>query len=425
MDGKLYFACIAFVFCICAVPSLGISELKLVHVLFAHKLYAPEQDDVEKNETSIPQILSYEHFISVETTMPESAYLNLYNLGVYLRETYNEFLGDTYMSKTVKTRTTEFVPSILSSQLVNAGLWPPLGNQTWNENLNWQPIPSDYLELKEDTLLLGSLCPKFISQMNEVLQTDEMRKTMAPYQSLFDHLSRYTKRNISTPSDVAALYATLETMADRKKILPHWANDVFPDGTMSNVTLLEYDLLSATPLQRQLNGGTLLAEIIGNSLKYERGDISRERKMMLYSGDARNIVGVLKNLDFWSPHIPEEAAALIFELHLDNDTGAYGMKTNYYTGVDGTTISLLLPNCHRTEICPLQTLIHNTFATIPENPHSLCGWFVEAAIQTETQSEESKPSDSSNNSGSTLHRETNVMFTLMLIYFTARSSFLR
>lgn len=50
--------------------------------------------------------------------------------------------------------------------------------------------------------------------------------------------------------------------------------------------------------------------------------------MMLYSGDARNIVGVLKNLDFWSPHIPEEAAALIFELHLDNDTGAYGMKVN-------------------------------------------------------------------------------------------------
>lgn len=116
--------------------------------------------------------------------------------------------------------------------------------------------------------------------------------------------------------------------ADRNEILPHWANDVFPDGTMFNVTLLEYDLLSASPLQRQLNGGTLLAEIIGNSLKYERGDISKERKMMLYSGDARNIVGVLKNLDLWSPHIPEEAAALIFELHLDNDTGIYGIKVN-------------------------------------------------------------------------------------------------
>lgn len=106
--------------------------------------------------------------------------------------------------------------------------------------------------------------------------------------------------------------------------------DVFPDGTMYNVTLLEYDLLSATPLQRQLNGGTFLGEIIGNSLKYIIGDISKERKLMLYSGDARNIVGILKNLNLWSPHLPNEAAALIFELYFDNDTNIYGMKVTFY-----------------------------------------------------------------------------------------------
>lgn len=96
---------------------------------------------------------------------------------------------------------------------------------------------------------------------------------------------------------------------------------------MYNVTLLEYDLLSVTPLQRQLNGGTLLGEIIGNSIKYVIGDIPKERKMMLYSGDARNIVGILKNLDLWSPHIPNEAAALIFELYFDNNT--YGIKVTF------------------------------------------------------------------------------------------------
>jgi len=112
--------------------------------------------------------------------------------------------------------------------------------------------------------------------------------------------------------------------------LPNWAIDVFPDGIMYNVTLLEYDLLSATPLQRQLNGGIFLGEIIGNSLKYIIGDIPKERKMMLYSGDARNIVGVLKNLDLWSPHIPNEAAALIFELYFDNVTNIYGIKVTFY-----------------------------------------------------------------------------------------------
>jgi len=95
---------------------------------------------------------------------------------------------------------------------------------------------------------------------------------------------------------------------------------------MYNVTLLEYDLLSINSLQRQLNGGTLLGEIIGNSLRYKLGHIPKERKIMLYSGDQRNIIGVLKNLDSWSPHIPNEAAALIFELYFDNDINMYGMK---------------------------------------------------------------------------------------------------
>lgn len=99
---------------------------------------------------------------------------------------------------------------------------------------------------------------------------------------------------------------------------------------MYNVSLLEYDLLSATPLQRQLNGGTLLEEIIGNSLSYSTGNMSKKRKMMLYSGDERNIIGVLKNLDLWSPHIPKEAAALIFELYFDDNINLYGMKVFYF-----------------------------------------------------------------------------------------------
>ncbi|TGZ53473.1 Uncharacterized protein DBV15_05864, partial [Temnothorax longispinosus] len=304
-----------------------------------------------------------------------SAELNIYKLGVYLREIYNDFLGNTYTPEIMKARTTEHSLSILSAQLVNAGLWPPAGNQIWIENLKWQPIPTDYLELEEDTLMLGSLCPNFISQMNQILQTTETQRMLAQYQPLFDYLTKHTERNISTPSDVALLYATLETLAERNDMLPNWAKDVFPDGSMRNVTLLEYDLLSATHLQRQLNGGIFLGEIIGNSLKYIVGDISRNRKMMVYSGDARNIVGVLKNLDLWSPHIPNEASALIFELYFDNDTGIHGMKINYYMDIDDTMITLTLPNC--TDICPLQTLINATINLIPQDSRSLCGWSTE------------------------------------------------
>lgn len=62
--------------------------------------------------------------------------------------------------------------------------------------------------------MLGTLCPNFISQLNKIPQTDEAKNTMSEYQSLFDYLSYHTKRKIVTPSDVALLYASLETMVN-------------------------------------------------------------------------------------------------------------------------------------------------------------------------------------------------------------------
>lgn len=418
--NRLRFVCVNLVLCSFIMPNLcqSVPELKLVHVLFTHKLYAPREEEAKKNETSIPEILSYNHFISAALSLPIKAHLNMYNLGVYLRERYGEFLGDIYTSDVMKMHTTENALSMISAQLVNAGLWPPVRNQIWFEGINWQPIPTEYEELKEDTLLLGSLCPNFVLQTDQVLQKTETQKITTQYQPLFEHLSQYTKRNISTPTDVALLYAALETMTDRNEILPNWAIDVFPHGAMYDVTLLEYDLLSTTSLQKQLNGGTFLKEIIGNSLQYKIGDLSKERKIILYSGNERNIVGVLKNLNLWSPHIPNEAAALIFELYFNKNTDMYGMKINYYTGIDGTMIPLTLPNC--TKICPLQTLINVTFNFIPENPQSLCGWSVNNFTD---QLEGSKKIDTSNHNGcASCHSEKLLLiFALLnLVLFAVR-----
>lgn len=72
----------------------------------------------------------------------QAAKLNMYNLGVHLREIYDEFLGDAYTYEILKMRTTEYPLSMLSAQLVNAGLWPPSKNQTWHEDMKWQPIPT-------------------------------------------------------------------------------------------------------------------------------------------------------------------------------------------------------------------------------------------------------------------------------------------
>ena len=66
----------------------------------------------------------------------------MYDLGVHLRQVYDEFLGDVYTCETMKMQTAEYPLSMMSGQLVNAGLWPPAKIQQWSVDLNWQPIPT-------------------------------------------------------------------------------------------------------------------------------------------------------------------------------------------------------------------------------------------------------------------------------------------
>lgn len=99
---------------------------------------------------------------------------------------------------------------------------------------------------------------------------------------------------------------------------------------MYNVSLMEYELLWQTPLQKQLIGGTILKEVLANSLLYIQGHIPQKRKLMMYSGNEINIVGILKGLDLWVPHIPNEAAAVIFEMYFDNVTKSHEMKVRLF-----------------------------------------------------------------------------------------------
>lgn len=110
--------------------------------------------------------------------------------------------------------------------------------------------------------------------------------------------------------------------------MPAWAQDIFPDGEMKNVTLLSYDLLGSTNLQKQLNGGSLLKKIINDSLEYEKNNGTSKRKIFTYSGEELNVIGVLQSMNLWSPHILSPASSLIFEIYYDNTTAQYTVKVS-------------------------------------------------------------------------------------------------
>lgn len=354
---------------------LGFEELKLVQIIFAHKQYVSLEDVTQNNWTMLFNNNSY-RYIKLTDDMPKTAKINMFNLGTYLRQRYDQFLGDNFTSEVMRVRTTEFGLSKISAQLVNAGLWPPSDSQKWSDELNWQPIPFEYLRMQKDMLLLGMLCPRF--NLEETNGEIDMEKAILHHGPLFDYISNHTGTKVTKPSDIEYLYNILETRVAYNLSIPEWADGIFPDGEMYNVTLLQYDLLLKTKIQKQLGGGTFLKEIIINALEYIRGNMTEERKIMMYSGDSRNIVGILKAMNMWSPHIPSEATSLIFELYLNNNTKTYGIKINYYTGIYEENIRLILPKC--SEICPLDAFSNIVFNSIPIDEELLCEWTNESYL---------------------------------------------
>lgn len=72
-----------------------------------------------------------------------------------MRKRYGSFLGDVYTPSILDAVSTELNRTKMSLELVLAGLFPPKGTLLeWEKELNWQPIPYNYLKFEEDHVLL-------------------------------------------------------------------------------------------------------------------------------------------------------------------------------------------------------------------------------------------------------------------------------
>lgn len=107
--------------------------------------------------------------------------------------------------------------------------------------------------------------------------------------------------------------------------LPAWAEELYPDKLL-DATFLSYDQSAETKRQMQLNGGTLLQKIISNSMAHEKNNGTSKLKIFMYSAEERTLIGLLKIMNSWSPHILSPAAALLFEVYADSVTNKYAIK---------------------------------------------------------------------------------------------------
>lgn len=91
-----------------------------------------------------------------------------------------------------------------------AGLYPPKGQQIWQSNFTWQPIPVHTIPIDGDYLLYPDTpCPRFTQLHNEYLQSFQIKYIMQKYRYFINFLQKHSGVQNITLKDVALIYDTL------------------------------------------------------------------------------------------------------------------------------------------------------------------------------------------------------------------------
>ena len=289
-----------------------------------------------------------------------------YKLGQFFRERYDEFLSPTYSKETIWFRADEVDRVVMTGELVAAGMYPPYGEQKWNPDLNWQPIPVWAPPMSTDYLYNGMFCKNFKKWRTDVEKTDpDVIKHEKENKDVYDYLSQHTGGNI-TQHSTFSLRQLLHAQRDIGLKLPKWTKSVFPNGKLDELAAYDVLIRTRTLKLKQLLGGVWIREWLRTVDNYLNKNDTR--KAFMYAAHELTIAPILVVLDNYDNQIPSYCAALMFELHEDNN--------DYYVQVlyrnEGDIRVLKIPGCDD-KMCPLDTFRNFVAPVIAEDPVALCG----------------------------------------------------
>ncbi|XP_031365171.1 venom acid phosphatase Acph-1-like isoform X3 [Apis dorsata] len=349
-----------FIVCLlCCRASLA--ELKLVQTIFRHGNKMPSNINFYPNDPYI----NYTYEPAGEGGLTNVGKMTMYKVGQFFRERYEDFLGEIYTKENILFRSDEVDRTVMSGQLVAAGLYPPSKEQRWNPDLNWQPIPVWTIPRTIDCLYNTQFSPRFDMLRNIVEETDkDVIQFEKDNRDVYKYLSEHTGGNI-TQSKVFSLYQHLFDQNNIGLELPEWTKSVFPHGKLDELAIYDILIRTRTLESKQISGGIWIREWLNHVDDY----ISKKdrRKAFMYAAHDLNIACILSALGNFNNEIPYYGNSLMFELHKDDN--------EYYVQVlykDKDNIRVLkFPNCDK--MCPLNEFKKFVEPLISINMEEICG----------------------------------------------------
>lgn len=133
-----------------------------------------------------------------------------YELGKFLRRRYQNLIGDQYSPDKVYIRSSDTDRALMSAQCVAAGLFPPSGDEVWNVDLLWQPVPIHTIALADDIYLNSRVkCPFGEQDFYRNVYSADQQSILQEHHSLIKFIEDNSGLKLRHSNDVLDIYNVL------------------------------------------------------------------------------------------------------------------------------------------------------------------------------------------------------------------------
>ncbi|XP_045483305.1 testicular acid phosphatase homolog isoform X2 [Harmonia axyridis] len=206
----------------------------------------------------------------------------LYDVGRWMRKHYSHFLPLKYDANDIYVQSIDFNRCLMSAEALLAALYPPVGEERWNRNLLWQPVPIHTTLVRNDIMLQWTACPYYTLNSRKALALKyKIKKENA---KLFEYLSKETGSEVDL-HNILLLYNVLKGEEMIHLPMPIWTRGIIKDITP--LVEVEFQINSLDKALKTLRAGTLVHRMLRQFERAVSGRLGEKgdtfRKFMLYS----------------------------------------------------------------------------------------------------------------------------------------------
>jgi hypothetical protein len=338
------------------------TELRLVQLIFRHGDRTPINmfPGVTQNETI------WDKYGGLGQ-LTQKGMKEMLNFGEFLRVYYRSFLNKYYLESEIDAISTDFDRTIMSCNMLLAGLYKPIGYQKLVNNLNWQPIPVHMNNERTRRMFNDKSCPKLEKLRREAFETGDYKNLIEENRGLVRMMKKKIDNKDFSFNQIWPLGDTLFIERRNNLKLADWITE-FVYNRVLNISDSSFDYIFRELETAKLTAGGILNEFYSNIKEKIKGN---RKQIHLYSSHDSYIAPMIKLLGI-SSHIkqPPFASAIILELRQSANKNYFVQVLWKNTTTSNQFQTMAIDGCDK--LCPYEDFIKIIKSKIVDNFEFSC-----------------------------------------------------